>query len=157
MAFAEPCLFADGGGTEYSAATGRVGSVSVTADYFTLSDATCRDSSLMHGWLPFVFGVPQTLTVDFYAEAWVGLGPGLVRVGAVGEVMFTGFRFFDAQRNLLTGISSSFVPAEPLPLPEPGTFPILAAIAATAVAVRARHRKDSGEVSQKLLKHRKRS
>ena len=138
MAFAEPCLLAGASWRGGAYADGSVGSVGVWASgWGNGGDVTCHGPVPDHGWLPFVFGVPQTLTVDFSTSvnAWRLTG------ATVGFVEFTGFRFFDAHQNLLTGITYTFNE-----VPEPGTFPILAAIAATALAIRARHRKDPGEV-----------
>ena len=78
----------------------------------------------------FVFGVPQTLTLSEDAEAdtlgsWAGTAP---EVG--GMVQLDGFSFITAYGQPLSGIAYTFVPGEATP--EPGTLPLLTAMACAA-------------------------
>jgi hypothetical protein len=89
--------------------------------------------------VPFVFGAPQTLTLSESASASVGpLGTESAAAGFVG-----GFLFFNAQGQQLSGITYTFVPTDqpPSATPEPGTLPLLSAVACAAfIAFKLRRR-----------------
>lgn len=79
--------------------------------------------------LPFVFGVPDilTLTLNAYALdgwAWAGYGP---------------FEFFDSNGQPLSGVSYTFVPVGPVP--EPGTLLLTAAVCVVLRVFDRRRRK----------------
>ena len=98
---------------------------------------TCSPMSV-----PFVFGVPQMLTLSESTSADV-LSPWSEPSSlAYGNASMTGFEFFDANGQPLNGVSYSFVSTgQPSGVPEPGTFPILTTMACAALIAFARRRR----------------
>jgi hypothetical protein len=87
----------------------------------------------------FTFGVPQTLTLSEQAEgdAIGGSGWGTPENG--GIVQLDGFSFITANGQPLSGVTYTFVPGEATP--EPGTLPLLTAVACAAfIAFKLRRR-----------------
>ncbi len=83
--------------------------------------------------VPFVFGVPQTLTFSETASASAGPYTGLAgATGSAGGV--GGFLFFDDYGQQLSGVTYSFVATDQPPsgTPEPRTLPLLTAMACAA-------------------------
>lgn len=87
--------------------------------------------------VPFVFGVPQTLTLSLSASA--SAGPYTDQAGATGSAggpygFPDGFVFFNDQGQPLSGVTYTFVTTDlpPSATPEPGTLPLLTAVACAA-------------------------
>jgi hypothetical protein len=79
----------------------------------------------------FVFGIPQTLNLSLYAGAASGLGyENSASTGGVG------FVFYNVNGQLLNDVTYTFTPA-----PEPGMFPLLAAMFCAALIARRQLRK----------------
>jgi hypothetical protein len=92
----------------------------------------------------FVFGVPQTLTLSESAGASVGpYSYGGASGGAGGPGAFA---FFNDQGQPLSGITYTFVPTDqpPSAAPEPGTLPLLTAMACAAFIAFKRRRGSPG-------------
>jgi hypothetical protein len=88
----------------------------------------------------FVFGVPQTLALSEYAQGGAA-GWGTPEDGA--EAGLFGFSFITAYGQPLSGITYTFVPTDqpPSAMPEPGTLPLLNAMACAAFIAFKRRRR----------------
>jgi len=93
------------------------------------SDGNPFQTSCTPASAPFVFGVPQTLNLSLYADA--NSGPGYENSASAGGV---GFVFY-ANGQVLNDVTYTFTPA-----PEPGMFPLLAAMACAALIAHKRLR-----------------
>ena len=96
-----------------------------------LPSTDCNPTSL-----PFVFGVPQTLTLSL--EAYAASAYGVLAGGSAGSPAY--FSFFSVSGQQLSGVTYTFTPV-PAPVPEPGMFPLLAAMACAAPIACKRLRK----------------
>ena len=87
----------------------------------------------------FVFGVPQTLTLFESADASAGYFYGVPPVG--GAASMSGFEFFKAYGQPLSGFTYTFVPADqPSATPEPDTLALAAMACAFLIAFERRRR-----------------
>ena len=134
--FAEPQLYA-AGGNEGAEAVGwsqeslgnSSGGCEVDGPNEGFPYSTCTPTSL-----PFVSGIPQTLDLSMYADATSG--PGYPDNGVGSGAGGVGFVFYDVNGQPLSGVTYTFTPT-----PEPGMFPLLAAMACAALIARKRLRK----------------
>jgi len=81
--------------------------------------------------VPFVFGTPQALYLSVFADTQIQVGD--IRLYDQASAVDEGFVFYGLNGQVLNNITYSFVPA-----PEPGMFPLLAAIACAALIARPR-------------------
>jgi len=140
--FAAPELSAssefDGAGAdsqaEESLTNSSGGGCSASSFYGGMLETNCTSTSL-----PFVFGVPETLTLSMDASGFSSADYETYPItGGAGGV---GFAFYDVNGNPLPA-TYTFVPASSTtPTPEPGMFPLLTTIACAALIARKRLRK----------------
>jgi hypothetical protein len=86
--------------------------------------------------LPFVFGIPETLYLSLDASAFSSADYDTYPVGAFAGIQPMMFSFYDGYGQSLGNVTYTFAPA-----PEPGMFPLLAAIACATLIARMRRRK----------------
>jgi hypothetical protein len=140
--FAAPELSAssgfDGAGADSQAQESLMNS-SGAGCYATSLEGGMLETNCTSTSLPFVFGVPETLTLSMNASAFsLGFYESYPITGGAGGV---GFAFYDVNGNPLPA-TYTFVPASSTaPTPEPGMFPLLAAMACAALIARRRLRK----------------
>jgi hypothetical protein len=84
--------------------------------------------------IPFEYNVPQILTLSLSAGADAYPYQNGTEYGTAEE---DGFTFFDTSGNPLGGVPYSF---DPVPAPEPGTLPLLTAMACAAIIAVKRRR-----------------
>ncbi len=141
--YAEP-LFSSNASPSQGAAT--FGEVSASLGGCSLDTVGAALGSCSPTSIPFVFGVPQTLTLAEYAVANASSPFGSSAVAS-----WAGFEFFDANGQPLSDVSYSFVSTgQPTGLPEPGTL-ILTAIACAALVAFARRLGNSAQAGSLSL------
>jgi hypothetical protein len=90
--------------------------------------------------VPFVFNTPQVLFLIMFAETQIQ--PGAIRDYDSASAAEAGFVFYGANGQVLNGVTYSFVPVSSfIPTPEPGMFPLLAAMACAVPIARRRRRR----------------
>jgi hypothetical protein len=83
--------------------------------------------------IPFVFGVPQMLTLSEFADAEAGpYFYGVPDVGGMAGLL--GFSF-SAYGQPLNGVTYTFVPANQTSVPEPASLPLTALACAALIAI----------------------
>jgi len=131
--YAEPeFLMASGGFHGYGGASASLGGCSVESS-MGRGAAGCPPTSVA-----FVFGVPQTLAFSESAEGGAA-GSGTPEDGGSAELY--SFLFFSSYGQPLSGITYSFVDQPPSATPEPGTLPLLTAMACAAFIAFKRRRR----------------
>lgn len=91
---------------------------------------TCTPTSLT-----FTFGVPQTVTIS--ANAWAYTGP-MYAADVSGGASYGGFYIY-VNGEPCDGASFTLVPGEAVP--EPGMFPVLAALACAGLMLHRQQRR----------------